>query len=108
MAICALGKGQRFLEIASSVAVAATHFQMHSQERVFCFRMVELHRRIHFLPTGRRMAGFARSLESALVRVRVATSAGIEFDPGELHRLVGTGREMALLTRYLGMHSGQR
>lgn len=37
MAIRALGKGQRLLKIASGVAVAAGNFQMHSQERVFCF-----------------------------------------------------------------------
>ena len=70
--------------------------------------MVELHRRIHFFPTGCRMAGFARSLEGAFVRIGVAGGAGIEFDARELHRLVGAGREVALLARYLGVHSGQR
>ena len=96
------------LEIASGVAVAATHFQMHSQQRIFCFRMVELHRRIHFFPAGCRVAGFARSLESALMRIGVAVDAGIEFDPRELHRLVGAGREVAFLAGHLGVHSGQR
>jgi hypothetical protein len=108
MAICTLGEGQGLLEIASGVAVAATDLQMHSQERVFCFRMVELHRGIHFFPTGRRVAGFARSLESALVRIGVAGDAGIEFYPRELHRLVGTRREVALLAGHLGVHPGQR
>ena len=108
MAVCALSEGQRLLEIASGVAIAATDFQVHPQKRVFCFRMVELHRRIHFFPAGRRMARFTSSLESALVRVRVAIGAAIEFDPGELHRLVGAGREMALLARYLGVHPSQR
>ena len=108
MAIRALGKGQRLLEIASGVAVAATNFQMHSQERIFCFRMVELHRRIHFFPACRHMAGFARSLKSALVRIGVARDAGVKLDPGELHRLFGAGREVALLAGHLGVHSGQR
>ena len=108
MANCALGKGQGLLEIASGVAVAATDLQVHSQERVFCFRMIELHRGIHFFPTGGRMAGFARSLESAFVRIGVAGDAGIEFYPRELHRLVGTSREVALLAGHLGVHSGQR
>lgn len=108
MAIRALGKGQRLLEIASGVAVAASNFQMHSQKRIFCFRVVELHRRTHFFPAGRRMAGFARSFERALMRIGVAGNAGIELDPGELHRLFGAGREVALLAGHLGVHSGQR
>jgi hypothetical protein len=70
--------------------------------------MVELHRRIHFFPTGRRMTGLARSLESALVQIGVAVNAGAEFDPRELHRFIGAGREVALFAGYLGVHSGQR
>lgn len=108
MAIRALSKGQRLFEIAAGVAVAAGNFQMHPQERIFCFRMVELHRRIHFFPTGRRVAGFARSLERAFVGIGVAGDAGIEFDPGKLHRFFGAGREVALLAGHLGVHSGQR
>ena len=83
-------------------------FKCIPSERIFCFRMVELHRRIHFFPTRRRVAGFARSLEGALVRIGVAGDAGIEFDPRELHRLFGAGREVALLAGHLGVHSGQR
>src|SRR5579862_2300361 len=63
MATHALGKGQRLLEIASGVAFATADLHMRAQQRVFCFRMVELHRRAHFFPTGRRVAGFARPLE---------------------------------------------
>src|ERR1700693_502880 len=97
MAIGALGKSQRLLEIPPSVAVAAGNFQMHSEQRIFCLGMVELHRGVHFFPTGCRVAGFARSLESAPVWVGVAIGAGIEFDPGELRRLIGASGKMALL-----------
>ena len=107
VAICALRKGQCFLEIAAGVTIAATYFQMRAQERVFCFRMIELHRGIHFFPTGCRVAGFARSLERAFVRIGVAGDAGIEFYPRELHCLVGAGRKMALFAGHLGVHSGQ-
>ena len=107
VAIHALGKGHLLLKITRGVAVATSNFHMRAQERIFCFRMVELHRRIHFFPTVRRMAGFARSLEGPLVRIRMAIDAGVEFDPGILHRLVRAGWEMALLACYLGMHSGQ-
>ena len=43
MAIRALGKSQRLLEIASRVAIAAADFQVHPEKRIFRFRMVELH-----------------------------------------------------------------
>ena len=108
MTIRALCEGQGLIEIASCVALGAANFHVHSQERVLCFRVIELHRRIHFFPAGSGMAGFAGSFECALVRVRMAIDAGIEFDSGKFHRLVRAGGEMALLAGYLGVHSGQR
>lgn len=108
VAINTLAKGQRLLEIASSVAVAAADFDVRSQEGVFRFRMVELHRGIHFFPARRRVAGLARSLESPLVRIGVAVNAGAEFDPSELHRFIGAGREVALFAGHLRMHPSQR
>jgi len=107
MAIQTLAKGQRLLEIGSRMAAAAADFHMRSEERVFCFRMVKLHRRIHFFPTRCRMAGLAGSLESAFVRIGVAVDAGAEFNPGEFHCLIGAGRKVAFLAGYLGVHSGQ-
>ena len=107
VAINTLAKGQHLLEIAPSVAVAAADFDVRSQEGVFRFRMVELHRRIHFFPTGCRVTGFARILESPLVRIGVAGDTGVEFDPGELHRFLGPGREVALFAGHLGVHPGQ-
>jgi len=108
MAIRALGKGQLFLEIASAVAIAAGHFQMRPEQRVFRFGMVELHGRAHFFPTGSGVAGLARSLEGPLVRIGVAVDASAEFDPCEFHGLFGAGREVAFLAGYLGMHARQR
>ena len=105
VAICALGKGQRFLEITGVVAVAATNFQMHSKKWILGFRMVERHRRIYLFPIGCRMAGFARSFKGPSVRVGMARQAGVEPDAGELHRLVRAGGEVALLAGRLGVHS---
>lgn len=108
MAICALRKRQWLLEIASGVAFAASNFQVHSEQRVFCFGMVKLHRCIYFFPAGCRVTGFASSLESAFVRVRMAIGAGVKFNPSESHCLFGPGRKMAFFTRDLGMPSCQR
>ena len=77
---------------------------MHSKERVFSFRMVELHRRIHFFPTGCGVAGFARSLEGSLVRIGVTIDAGAELDPGKLHRFILAGGKVALFAGHLGVH----
>lgn len=90
------------------MAFGAADFQMRSEQRVLCFRMIELHRGVHFFPAGRRVAGFAGSLESSLVRIGVAVDTGSEFDPSELHRLVWAGRGVALFAGHLGMHSGKR
>ncbi len=108
MAIDALRKGHRLLEIPFGVAVLATDFQMHAHQRIFGFGMVELHRRIYFFPALRGVAGFARSLERPLVRIRVAVDAGVEFHPRVLHRFVRPGREVAFLASHLGVHPGQR
>ena len=108
VAIDALRKGHRLLEIPFGVAVLATHFQMHAHQRIFGFGMVELHRRIYFFPACCGVAGFARPLESPLVRIRVAIDAGVKFHPRVLHRLVRTGREVAFLAGHLGVHPGQR
>ena len=101
-------EGERFFEVAAGVAIAARNFQMQSQQRVFCFGMVELHRRAHFFPTGRGMARFASSLECAFVRIGVAIDTVGEFDSGELDGLFRTGRKMAFFASHLGVHSGQR
>lgn len=107
MAICALGKGQLLFEIASRVAIAAPDFQMHSKEGIFCFRMVELHGRIHFFPAGRCVAGFACSFEGPFVGISVAVAAGAELDAGKFHCFVGPGREVAFLAGHLGVHPGE-
>jgi len=104
----ALFKGKRLFEIACRVAFGASHFFVHSDQRIFCFGMVELHRRIHFFPGGRRMAGFARSLKRTFVRIGVAIDASAELDTSKLHGLVGARGDVALLAGDLDVHSGQR
>ena len=82
------------------VAIGAHRAIMRKCEQRVCKRRAK--------PAGRRVAGFARSLERPLVRIRVAIDAGIELDAGELHRLVGAGGEVALLAGHLGVHSRER
>ena len=108
VAVDALRKGQLLLEIASDVALAAAHLDVRALQRIFCFGMVELHSGNDLFPAGRGVAGLARSLELALVRIAVAVAAGREFNARELHRFFRAGGEVALFAGHLRVLAGQR
>jgi len=88
MAIRTLCESQRALKVASCVTPAAVHLQVHPKKRIFRFRMVELAGQADFVPTARGVAGLARALEGALVRVGVAGDAGIELDSCVLNGVI--------------------
>ena len=67
--------------------------------------MIELHGRTDLFPAGRCVAGLASSLETSFMRIRVAIGARLEFDAAIFHGFFRAGREMALFTYDLGMHS---
>ncbi len=90
VAIRALRERQGALEIASSVALGAPDLEVHPQQRIFCFRVIERDRHVDLFPATRRVAGFAGSLEGPLMRVCMASGAGVEFDPGILYGEVWT------------------
>jgi len=78
VAIGALRKCQRLLEIPALVARLARHFQMLPNQRILRLRVVKLlaHRsRVDFLPACRVVARLARPLEFSLVRIGVAVVA---------------------------------
>jgi len=109
VAIAALRKGQRLLEISALVARLARYFQMLPNQRIFCLRVVKLlaHRsRVDLLPTRRVMARLARPLEFSLVRICVTGVASIKrqsFVP----RLAVRTRRVALLALHLHVRPGQ-
>ena len=107
MAIRAPGELQRLLEISFGMAITATHLQMHPQQRVLCFRMVELRRHVDLLPAACRVTGFAGSFEGSLMRVGVTVDAGIELDPRKLYGLFGARGEVALFAGHLRVHPRQ-
>ena len=109
VAIRALGESDGAFEISPGMAIAATHLQVHSGQRKFRFRMVELDGQVvHLLPPAGRMAGFARGLEGSLVRIRMAGRAGIELESGELYSLVRPGWQVAFSAGNLRVHASQR
>lgn len=108
MAIDALGKCDFLFEVACLVTLIASHLDMHPQQRVFRFRMVELllgH--IDLMPTVGCMAGLAGCLELAFVGVRVACRASVELHAGVLHGLIGATWKMALFAGHLGVCASQ-
>jgi len=109
MAIRALGESYGAFKISARVAIAATDLQVHPDQRIFRFRMVELDRQIvDLLPPAGGMAGFAGGLEGSLVRIRMASRAGIEFESREFYRLIWPGRDVAFAAGNLRVHASQR
>ena len=109
VAIRTLGKSYGAFEISPGMAIAATHFQVHSDQRKFRFRMVELDGQVvYLLPPAGGMAGFARGFERSLMRIRMAGGAGIEFESGELYRSIRSGGQVALAAGNLRVHPSQR
>jgi len=111
MTILAFGEGYSRLEIIMSVAILASHRLMLSEQRKFCFRMVEPCHLCYSSPARRIVAAFAGPLESSLVRIDVASSACLEgkarvFDIRLRVRVLEGG--VALPAVHLFVRSGQR
>jgi hypothetical protein len=78
MAIHALGKCNRRLEIAFVVAVAAGHGAVLSDKRIGCLGMIEALKLCHLFPVRCVMARLAGAFEAPFVWIRVAISAARE------------------------------
>jgi hypothetical protein len=81
MAIRANGMGHRRFEIALGVAFAAAYGRVLAEKGKSSLRVVETLKLRHPRPTRRAMAGLARTFETALVRIRVATGTRSERKP---------------------------
>lgn len=104
----ALGEGQFLFEVAARMALIAPYFRVHAQQWIFRLRVIKLLlRHVHFFPAAGRVAGLARCLELALVRIRMAGRAGVKPDAGVFHGFVRPGREMAFLAGHPGMRASQ-
>ena len=88
MAIRTLREFQRPLEIALGMAIDASNLQVHAQQRIFCFGMVEWRGHVDLRPSTRGMARFTGSLESAFVRIGVTRGTSVELDARKLHGMV--------------------
>ena len=109
VAVRAIRKRQRLLEVAVHMALRAADRRMLAQQGVFRFRVIEFELRLKFFPACGRVAVLAAFwLERAFVRVHMAIDAR-----RELHVLVAgrTARRIGLMT-FLAGHfdvlAGQR
>lgn len=108
VAIHALGECQWLLEVSARMTIDATDFQMAARKRIFCFRMVKLHRRTNLFPACRGVTRLTGSLETSSVRIRVAIAASLEFNAAVLHRFIRTRRKVAFFAGHLCVHTGER
>ena len=107
VAIHAIRKRQRPLEIAVQVALGAADRRVLAEQGILRFRMVEFEARQQLLPATRRVAVFAALLEGTLVGIHVAGRAGVK-----LHVLIARGSArhvgfMALLASNPNMQACQ-
>ena len=116
MAIGALRKRDRRLEIALVVAITASHAAVLSEKRISCLRMIEALQLGHLGPLRCVVARLARAFESALMRIGMAAGASGKRKPGVLDVRFGIGdrrfqishRSVAFRAGYGGMRSRQR
>lgn len=110
MAIHALLKGQRFLEVAAAVTLNAVDGRVLAQQGIFCFRVVETladRYRGDLLPPAGVMAGLATLRKTSTMWIGVTIGTQRKRDPGVTGFVVGS-RRVAFQTGDLRMQTGER
>ncbi len=110
MAVHALGKDERLLEIPADVAFGATDFAVLAQQRVLRLGMIEVlieSTGRDLLPSAGIVTSLASLLEAAVMRVRVTIGAFAKRNSGVARLFVGAKR-MAFGAGDFGMQSSQR
>ncbi len=105
VAVHALRKPERPLEVAAHMAGNATHLGMFAQQRVLCLGMVELKGRQKLLPTRRGVALLALLLESSMMRIRMAIATCSKLHVLKTNGPPGRIRLMAFFARHLNMQT---
>lgn len=104
MAVHALPKNQRLLEIASAVALHTFHLSVLAQQWVPGLGVIEFladRRHRNLFPAADVVTGLATLRgKTAMMRIAVAVRALLERDPGIARLIVRSGR-MALLAGHL-------
>ena len=109
VAIGAFGVSHRRFEIAMGVAIAASNRLVFSNQRKFCFRVVETFHLSYTGPTRSHVTTVAGCLEGSLMRVGVASTA---FREGKARvfdvRLSVLDNRVALHAIHFLVRSGER
>ena len=106
VAIRALVKFNRRLEIALRMALCAPNRLVHPFQRVFGLGVIKFRRQIvDDFPSARCVASVARAFECALVRIRVAARTRIKFQSPIFNSIVRGSREMALGAFHFGVQA---
>ena len=105
VAVRAIGKGDRQIEVGALVAGNAAYLAVFAEQRILCLRVVEVRCESGFFPRRGSVAGFAGLLELALVRVGVTVGTVGERNSKIAGLSVGT-IGVALLAGYLLVRAG--
>ena len=107
VAVRAVRKLERALELPFCMASNATHLKVLADEGIFCLGMVELELRLDLFPSLRRVAILTPFwLKSSMVRVHMTIGAVLKLHAPETDGLREV-RLVALLARHLHMQAGQ-
>lgn len=107
VAVRAVRKLERALELPFCVAGNATHLEVFADEGIFCLGMVKLELRLDLFPSLRGVAILTSFwLESSMVRVHMAIGAVLKLHAPETDGLGKVGL-VALFARHLRMQAGQ-
>ena len=98
----------RFAEIGAKMALAAVHFRVKPEQRIFRLRMVKRKCRQYFLPARGGVARFAPLLERTFVRIDMARGATIKFHVFVARRPARHIGFVALFASNLRVQPGQR
>jgi len=108
VAVRAVGKLERTLELPFGVASNATHLHVGAQEGIFCLGMVEGELRQDLFPSFRGVAILTSFLlKRSMVRVQVTIGAVLKLHAPETDFLRHL-RLMALFAKHLEMLAGER
>jgi len=106
VAVFARSKRDFLLEVVFDVASRTSNLGVFAKKGIFGFGVIKIKARQHGLPAACCVAGFARLLEFAAVRIHVACRAGVKLYVFIARGAAGRVRLMAFFASHLDVQPG--
>ncbi len=108
VAVGAVRKGKRLIEVSASVTADAIHLRMPAEEREFCFRVVEAVVAGNLSPAAGGVTGHASLGEPAVVWIAVAIRTFREWNSPESRLILRPRRSVTLGAGHRAVQARQR